>query len=63
MKRNDINKEREIKAIRNSVDAGAVEDIYELKSHELNLKSALVTEEMNQINTAGATSSAPEERE
>ncbi|MCT4594715.1 MAG: hypothetical protein N4A57_10675 [Anaeromicrobium sp.] len=62
MKRNHINKDKEIKVIKNSVDSGAVEDIYELKTQELSIKSARVTEEMNQINTAWATGSAPRER-
>lgn len=44
-------------------EPGAVEDISELKLPRAPLKSGAIAGTENQINTAGATSSPPEERE
>jgi hypothetical protein len=59
MQKNPENEEKEIKLVRNSVDIGAIEDIYELKYREQELKSGLIAGTENQVNTAGATSSSP----
>ncbi|MCT4618762.1 MAG: hypothetical protein N4A62_05175 [Marinisporobacter sp.] len=59
MQKNNKNEEKRIKLVRNSVDPGAIEDIYELKYREQELKSGPIGGTKNQVNTAGATSSSP----
>ncbi|MEW9122583.1 MAG: hypothetical protein AB2421_07705 [Thermotaleaceae bacterium] len=44
------------------VDPGAVEDIQELQLYTEGLKSGEIAGTENQINTAGATSSTPENK-
>ncbi|QZY56937.1 hypothetical protein [Crassaminicella profunda] len=63
MQKDNKKDEQRIDIIRNSVDPGAVEDIYGLKYREQELKSGSIAGTENQINTAGATSSSPGTRE
>ena len=55
-------KETEILLEKKFAEPGAVEDIQELQFHERPLKSGAIGGTENQINTAGATSSTPEDR-
>lgn len=56
-------KETEIFLENRFAEPGAVEDIQQLHFHKRPLKSGAIGGTENQINTAGATSSTPEDEE